>query len=65
MSNTYHCAVCENFLSEEEIVKVQNVLTKSRTWKECPTCGSKVLRVTDDNFDVKEMVEFLFHKSVS
>ena len=65
MSNFYHCAVCEEFLTEEEIVQINNVLNKAGTWKECPTCGSKVLRVTDENFDVKEMVEFLFHKAVS
>jgi DNA-directed RNA polymerase subunit RPC12/RpoP len=65
MSNFYHCAVCEQFLTEDKIIKVQNVLSKSRTWKECPDCGSKVLRVSDENFDPQEMLEFQFHRALS
>ena len=65
MSNFYHCAVCEQLLPEEDIVQIQNVLSKARTWKECPICGAKVMPVSNENFDVKEMVKFQFHRALS
>jgi DNA-directed RNA polymerase subunit RPC12/RpoP len=64
MSKYYHCAVCEQIIPKEDIVHIQNTRSSTRAWKECPTCGSKVLPVSNDNFDVQEMVEFQFHKAL-
>lgn len=65
MSNFYNCTVCDQAIPEEDIIQIQNTRSTIRTWKECPVCGSKVFLLADENFDVKEMVKFQYHKAVS
>jgi DNA-directed RNA polymerase subunit RPC12/RpoP len=64
-SHYYHCTVCEQFLTEQEIVTVQNTRSSRKAWRECPMCGSKVLPVADKDFDGQEMLEDIFHKALS
>jgi DNA-directed RNA polymerase subunit RPC12/RpoP len=61
----YHCTSCEQFFNEKEIVLIQNTRSITRSWRECPVCGSKVLPVVDKDFDGQEMMEDLFHRTVS
>jgi hypothetical protein len=65
MANFYHCAVCEQVMPKEDIIQFQNTSCITRSWKECPICGSKVMPVSDDNFDVEDLVRFQMHKALS